>query len=74
LNLLFAIILLLRAFPDDFSVELASRLNRSGVDRFPEFVGRSFGDDGDLKFCGFGLSALLGPSALSGTQPRQVSE
>ena len=57
LNLLISIILFQWALPDDFRfdpffVEFALGLYRAGMDRFPEFVRRSFRDHGDGE--GFG--------------------
>src|SRR5438093_39982 len=54
LDLLLAIVLAQRPFPDDvdrraLAGELARRLDRPGMNTLPEFVRRSFGDHGDLE-------------------------
>ena len=48
LDLLDAVVLLLRPLPDHLDVpELVGGLQRPGVDRLPELVGRPLGDDHD---------------------------
>ncbi len=47
LDLLVAVVLLERALPDDLDAELPGGGERSGMDGFPELVGRADGDDGD---------------------------
>src|SRR5690554_3553989 len=57
LDLHLAVVLLLRALPDDVHAELLSRLFGARMDGFPELVGRALGDDGDLEAfaCGSGI-------------------
>jgi len=64
-DLLGPVVLFLGAFPEDPDVQLPGRLDRPGMDGFPELVGHSLGDDGDLESFGpgSGLSAGLFPAA-----------
>ena len=55
LDLLDPIVFLLWALPDDIDVsELVGGLERAGVQRFPELVGRSLGDDDHPPLLRFG--------------------
>ena len=56
-DLLFAVVFLLRPFPDDLDAEFLTGFDCAGVERFPVLVGGPHGDDGDGASVGVSVRA-----------------
>jgi hypothetical protein len=73
LDLIFAVVFLQRALPEDLHAQFAPRLHGAGVDRLPEFVGRSLGHHRDGG-CAAGLAAARERGGGQGRRQEQQDD